>query len=91
MESVDETVDDYRTAAYQRHAAQVAADLRSLADRVEREARPYKSGGVTGAPRHLNAAEAVNHAITWGIANIGAYRLFELAYHADAAEAEAAR
>jgi phosphoglycolate phosphatase-like HAD superfamily hydrolase len=80
---------DYRLAAYERHVEGMVRELRSLADRVEREARPSPRPGVTGTPRHLSAAESVNHAIVWGIANLGAYRLIEVAHHADVAESEA--
>jgi hypothetical protein len=80
---------DYRLAAYTRRVETIVRDLHALADRLEREAKPYAGKGVTGTPRHLAAAESVNHALTWGIANLGAYRLIETAHHADIAEAEA--
>lgn len=70
--------------------ARLVQNLRDLADTVEREGVPRDKPGVTGTPRHLAAAEQVNHALTWAIANAGAYRLFDAAHHADAAEHEAA-
>lgn len=79
---------DFRIRAYERHAANLVRDLRDLADRVERESRPARNAGVAGTPRYLAAAEAVNHAIAWGVANAGPHRLFDVAYHADQAEAE---
>lgn len=77
---------DYRIRAYERQTATMVAGLRSLADRIEREAKPHDKPGVTGTPRYLSAAESVNHALAWGIANLGAHRLIETAYHADTAE-----
>lgn len=82
---------DYRHARYERLAEAVARDLRALADRVERESKPRDEAGVTGTPRHTECAEAVQHAIVWGIANIGAHRLIDAAYHADVADGEATR
>lgn len=80
---------DFRITAYERYATRLVEHLRSLADDVERASKPYEKSGITGTPRHLNAAEQVNHVLTWGIANAGAYRLFDAARHADMAEAEA--
>jgi hypothetical protein len=79
---------DYRIRFYERQAARLVAHLHSLADEVERAARPSAGPGVTRTPRFLAAAERVNHALAWGIANAGAYALTESAYHADAAEVD---
>lgn len=79
---------DHRIKFYDRQAEKIVAHLRSLADEVEREAIPRAKAGITGTPRYLAAAERVNHALTWGLANLGAYRLFDTAYHADDAEQE---
>ena len=84
--SVSADYDDYRINFYNRQVERLVQALRDLADQVEREGEPRQKPGVTGTPRHLAAAEAVNHALTWGIANAGAYRLIEAAYHADDAE-----
>ena len=81
---------DFRITYYERQATRLVEHLRSLADDIERHAKPYGKPGVTGTPRHLAAAEQVNHALTWGLANASAYRLFDAAHHADVAEAEAA-
>jgi len=82
---------DFRVTYYERQVARLSQQLHDLADQVELEGKPRETPGITGTPRHLNAAEAVNHALTWGIANAGAYRLMDAAYHADAAEREAER
>lgn len=81
---------DFRITFYERQVARLATHLRDLADDVERQGKPYSTPGVTGTPRFLGAAEAVNNSICWGIANAGAHRLFEAAYQADAAENAAA-
>jgi len=81
---------DFRITFYERQAARLVEHLRLMADDIERHAKPYGKPGVTGTPRHLAAAEQINHALTWGIANAGAHRLFDAAYHADVAEDEAA-
>ena len=78
--------EDFQIRYYNRQAARVVDELRALADRIEREANPHPTPGVTGTPRHMAAAERVNHALTWGIANIGAHSLFDAAFHADDAE-----
>ena len=78
---------DYRVSYYDKRLAQLVADLRALADRVEREGVPNTVASVDGTPRYLRAAETVNHTIVWGIANAGAHRLMNDAYHADQAEA----
>jgi hypothetical protein len=83
--------EDFRIRFYERQTAGVVDRLRALADQIEREAKPYAKAGITGTPRYLAAAEAVNHALTWGIANVGAYRLFDAAHHADEAEADATK
>ena len=80
---------DFRVTFYERQVAKLADHLRDLAEQIERAGRPHSAPGVTGTPRYLNAAEQVNHALTWGIANAGAYRLIEAAWQADAAEADA--
>jgi hypothetical protein len=82
-------MDDYRLGVYERHAEQIVNDLHGLAERIAREAKPYAGPGITGTGRYTAAAEAVQHALTWGIANLNAYRLIEDAHHADRAEAEA--
>ena len=81
---------DFRLTYYDRQVARLVQAIRDLADQVEREGVPYEKAGITGTPRYLNAAEQVNHALTWGVANAGAYRLMDAAYHADAAEVERA-
>lgn len=83
------TLADFRIAYYERQVARVVEDLRSLVDRVEREARPHATASLTDTPRHMNAADAANHALVWGIAEIGAHRLYDAAFHADVAEKEA--
>lgn len=77
---------DFRIAFYDKQVARIVDGLRSLADDIERQGQPYGKPGVTGTPRHLAAAEQVNHALTWGLANLGTYRLFDAAHHADVAE-----
>lgn len=82
---------DYRIEAWDRSVETIVRDLRSLADRIEREGQPYGSPRLTGTGRFTSAAEDVQHALAWGIANLGAYRLIETAFHADAAEREGTR
>jgi hypothetical protein len=79
---------DFRISFYERQVERLVTSLRDLADQIERNGKPYDKPGVTGTPRHVAAAENVNHALVWGIANAGAHRLFDAAFHADEAERE---
>lgn len=83
-----EQLRDFRVDWYERQAAKIVDRLRSMADDVERAAKPYDRASVDGAGRFVDAAEQVNHAIAWGIANAGAYRLSRAAAEADASERE---
>jgi hypothetical protein len=67
----------WQVRLYDDRLAAVVTDLRRLADEVERVGKPYMGPHIIGSPnqRYATAAEAVQHAIAWGIANAGAYRL----------------
>ena len=73
---------------YQEKADAIVARLRSLADEVERAAVPAPGPSVTGTGRYVTAAIQVQHAVTWGVANLTAYHLVDDAVTADAAEAD---
>lgn len=80
----------YAHDTYVTHAQQVATDLRTLADRVERAALDVHSaafGPVRGP--HVYAAEQALHELTWGLANVGAHRLVSDADYADRCDAAA--
>lgn len=65
--------------------AVIAADLRSLADRIEREGKPRPSSVYTAGTEHQTAAGAIVHAVMWGLANINLDGLIREAADADAA------
>jgi len=70
-----------------REAAQSAAgQLRRLADEVEREAGKVERVGQPGIATYGAVAEAVLHAVLWGVPNL---RVDHLASHA--ADADIAR
>jgi hypothetical protein len=77
---------------YDRELASVVASLRRLADEVERVGKPYTGPHIIGSPnqRYATAAEQVQQAVAWGIANAGAYRLIGPAADADAYSREQA-
>lgn len=68
---------------YQRNAAKIAADLRSIANQVERDAEVRET--FHGAPPHSWAAQQVQHAVLWGLANLNLDGLTNAAAEADAA------
>lgn len=63
--------------------ADIAADLRSLADRVEREGEARPRFGAPENFDHVTGAAGVVHAVTWGVANLNLDILL-----ADAADAD---
>ena len=89
MTSQDKMLTTYSRAShdrYQRNLAKAAQGLRDLADRIERE------GAVEPGEGHdriyVQRAGDVLHAITWGIANLGADTLLSAASDADFARRE---
>ncbi len=62
------------------HQARIAAQLRSLADRVERQ-KPAMS--VRSAHPYASLASDIIHEVTWGVANLNLSSLTEAAADAE--------
>lgn len=84
--SVAEEMVRQSTSFYQNRLAATVRALRDLADRVEQDGQPRDEPSPAGVPRWSNAADAVQHAIAWGVANANANTLVSAAAQADQAE-----
>jgi hypothetical protein len=84
--SKDETFPDFAARHYAQRVASIAGRIREMADRFEREAKPYPEADMVGTPRFSSAAQNALHALTWDTANLTAYDIVGHAARADAAE-----
>lgn len=79
-------LEQFRAEQLQQAAKATADGLRRLADDVEREAGKVERVGQPGIATYGSVAEAVLHAVVWGIPNL---KVAQLASHA--ADADIAR
>ena len=79
---------NYASDRLVRNVAKMAADLRTLADDIERV--KLTPGPVGCTDRHTYYVQTVQHKIVWGIANLGTEYLPSAAGLADSAELDAA-
>lgn len=86
MQSLEEQMLKHHTEYYEEAVTKLVTRLRDMADRVERESKPYDKPGMGGTPRYSAAAESVLNGLAWDTANAHAAHLAGAAARVDAAE-----
>ena len=74
----------YQPKRYTDQLTQMCDQLRRLADEIGREGTPHsEQDSVGGTPAYAMAAERAQHALVWGLANVGLHRLTSTAAELD--------
>jgi hypothetical protein len=83
-----ETNEEWSAQFLREGIQKVAANLRDLADRVERATHAVDGVGRPGRPNYGSAAGEVSHTLAWGFANLNVEQLVRYATDADVARAK---
>lgn len=83
-----ETNEEWNAKFLREGIQRVAANLRDLADEVERATYAVDHVGKPGRPNYGAAALEVHHALAWGFANLNADQIIRYATDADVARAK---